>query len=786
MKKSNLLCLVLMMLCLVGLAGCHKEIKDSETVTANTTVHTLEDTREDAFEVHAANGQLVETYSSLYNAIYACVNDGDINDYVTKVNDTNPVFVNYERYADTSTDMYWYYDETGSLIDYRPWESGYWTITKEYGNAIGVLNSGAAGEVAYYGNTHQLVKLNDLLDDYELEAYPGNCQVWNSCWLLEASSTVDMAPYSGITKEVYEIKLSEAEISPSLDADTKAWAYVGFNTADGAGISQMGLRCDSTTGNWYYYNGEVNYNVNDLNLDEEKCLLTSTWDETNKCFRPNGDVTLTCELLTLVNEENDEYIVHRLTMEFSDGRKVVRDLESDILTQCGTIRFTNGLDLESDKELQDYMCGAKFKNLVVTKAEATILEEMTDMENYGNFAAFPAGTYDILNSNPATIARFHTILYTPTCITTDFNTPGRDVYGYEFKWQTSENTYGGTLKKAIDAINAIPANVTLDAEDLVVAAREAYDKLLKTQKVFVTNYDKLEAAEETLAIVAHAPLKYTVQNGNDIANDQIEYDPATGLYTLKVKLQLWGRIKFSLDDEFLTTENTNMTGYINLGGEADWTNNLYFESTDPALLLTCTGNTYVFTFNPETNTLDIQVEEVELAENEVLVKEKNADAELTVWTEAGTKLHDGATNTWLGKGWRLFLVCDSDGKILYGVVYPPNGYGGPAGDGYFVSEDYSDYTKNPAFNLLDGFGPWVEGGTAHNLFDVVVPEGGFAVTCHGESTRKMITLLSEGKITYGESTDDVQGIINSRTAFSQDMRISYDAEKGVVRVTKAS
>ena len=47
----------------------------------------------------------------------------------------------------------------------------------------------------------------------------------------------------------------------------------------------------------------------------------------------------------------------------------------------------------------------------------------------------------------------------------------------------------------IDMINALPDNVSLMDEDVVVAAREAYNGLTDTQKGYVTNYPKLLSAE---------------------------------------------------------------------------------------------------------------------------------------------------------------------------------------------------------------------------------------------------------------------------------------------------
>ena len=131
-------------------------------------------------------------------------------------------------------------------------------------------------------------------------------------------------------------------------------------------------------------------------------------------------------------------------MEFSDGRKVVKDYEDLDLTQCGTIRFTCGLDIVSDNTLCDLMCGAEFKNIVVTEATATVLEEMLDPLTYGILAEISfAGDYDILNSNEEFFigedsARFHTIIYNTACTSYDFSTPGKDVYNFSYNIAPAE------------------------------------------------------------------------------------------------------------------------------------------------------------------------------------------------------------------------------------------------------------------------------------------------------------------------------------------------------------
>lgn len=440
-KKTNLL----LALSLLTLCSCAENPIESdktsnggttvsETVTAKDYKATREDNREKVYTWYSSSDNAVRSFSSLYQAINTCVDEGDNNDYILQTGSTEKIFINYEKYSTDTQDMYWYYDGGNSLGKYIYWETDYWAQLRN-DDKISVVKYYDNQTVANYYNSYNVVNVSS---NYLLPKL-NQIQGWHICTELEASATVDMVAYSGITKQVYNVNLSQTKITPVYDGTDSAYAYVGFITADGNYVSNVGLKCDTTTGNWYYYSGEASQSSSSIIMDTKNCYLTSTWDETEKCFRPDGDVVMTMELLTLLDEDGDDYIVHRLTLDFGNGRVVVKDYEKGDLTQCGTIRFTCGIDIESDNSLVDYMCGAKFENIVVTSAKATIYEEMLDDLVYGSFAELPAldmfdgaGEYDILNSNPETIARFQTYIYTPSCVNYNFDTAGKDIYGFSF------------------------------------------------------------------------------------------------------------------------------------------------------------------------------------------------------------------------------------------------------------------------------------------------------------------------------------------------------------------
>ena len=397
-------------------------VPPTPVVTPNTDVHYRDDVREALYGVYEADGTEVERHKSLYAAIVSCVDNCDLDAYVATSATDEALFINEAEFDVGTKDMFWHYKQGTVVSRYTAWESTYWTDGYAKGE-ICVFKEHASQELQPYANSHELVGVSTT------RPAAASTAVWNSCWYLESSITVNLLAYSGITKAVYTIDLTEAKVYPTYEGTDEVWAYVGFITADSYNVSNQGLRCDTTTGNWYYYSGETAYNKNEIEVDDSKCLLTSTWDDAEQCYRPNEDVTLTMELLTI----DDDYIVHRLTMEFSNGNKVVRDYEIAKLTMCGTIRFTAGLDIVSENTFPDYMNGAKFENVVVTSAVGTVLESMSD-DLYTNLVELPAGDYNLLNSLPESEAKFHTILYTPSTISYNFDTAGKDVYSFSYNF----------------------------------------------------------------------------------------------------------------------------------------------------------------------------------------------------------------------------------------------------------------------------------------------------------------------------------------------------------------
>lgn len=257
------------------------------------------------------------------------------------------------------------------------------------------------------------------------------------------------------------------------------------------------------------------------------------------------------------------------------------------------------------------------------------------------------------------------------------------------------------------------------------------------------------------------------------------FDEETGKYTFIETFAQWNGVALSFDGKALDASNVTFSGAYAEAYADDAV--LYYENGK----LFYGGNggkvTFSISYDPLTKVVDIQ--EIPLEDNQIRIAKVNADCgadAVAIFTEAGAKLKtitDASTGagSYVGNGWRLYIIVDAEGRIAYLVQFPPNGFGGPSGDGYYCHSYYTDYTTNPAFNILDGFGPWVQGGFAHNLYEVVVPEGGFGLVAHGTGITAILDVLGVG----AERGD---AAINTRNLLASDVRLSYDAKLGVLSV----
>ena len=136
------------------------------------------------------------------------------------------------------------------------------------------------------------------------------------------------------------------------------------------------------------------------------------------------------------------------------------------------------------------------------------------------------------------------------------------------------------------------------------------------------------------------------------------------------------------------------------------------------------------------------------------------------------------TVDWVGNNWRYYVVVDGEGRIAYAVLWPATGYGDPGETNYYAHPCYADYRTNPAISILDGFAEdYASGGIGHKLFEIVIPEGGFAFTGHDSAIFKMIDMLSQGTV-----ADYSASYVNTRSLLKSSIRVSYDLEERTIAI----
>ncbi|MCQ2742053.1 MAG: InlB B-repeat-containing protein [Bacilli bacterium] len=243
----------------------------------------------------------------------------------------------------------------------------------------------------------------------------------------------------------------------------------------------------------------------------------------------------------------------------------------------------------------------------------------------------------------------------------------------------------------------------------------------------------------------------------------------TGEYAVTVGLAKGNNVTFKYDNgiraSVLKGDKFTLTG----APEAT------IDSEDNSIIRVSKTGNYTFTYNVNTKTMDVVLVEGGGDKGILLeapVSDVNADGNLAIWTEQGTKLHEPSGWT-IGNGWRTYMVIDKDGRLMYYCYNPPNGYGGPTAASRNYHSMYADGTTNPAVELLPGFGPWEPGGTAHNQWNLVIPEGGFAITAMGENASAITGVLTGGAV--DELSDATIAAANKHYEAADKVRFVYDA-----------
>lgn len=400
------------------------------------------DNRRDAFIVCEADGTEISRHKSLYTAIEYCTTECGLDAYVCKIGESKKLFYNANRYDEYSADMFWYYTNVSELSRYTSFEIDHWNLL-ENSDEICVYKHGNFGEYPNNVNTITTEVNGYKLTSLGESSKANKISMYDFFWKLESSVIVKNEEYSGISKMIYNINLSESEIYPPYDDAGKTMAYLGVINKYNSMMYFQGLVCDTFTGEWFYFDDELTYSDYFKNYRRDNLILTSTWDDEKECYRPNADIKLTIDVISSIDSKGNEVFINKMNIELSNGstfefesQKNKTYTEFEVFKNMG---FTFGLDIDTSGNdgsmFPNYMNGSKFENIVITSAKGYVYEDSITGTNklYTTTPVLKeAGEYDLLNSNPASAARYHTLLYTPACINYDFSVAGRDVYSISY------------------------------------------------------------------------------------------------------------------------------------------------------------------------------------------------------------------------------------------------------------------------------------------------------------------------------------------------------------------
>ena len=248
------------------------------------------------------------------------------------------------------------------------------------------------------------------------------------------------------------------------------------------------------------------------------------------------------------------------------------------------------------------------------------------------------------------------------------------------------------------------------------------------------------------------------------------HNTTSNSYTFTLTLAQWKSVEMFYNGSIVEAFNSELVDLVN--------NTSLYAGTPKSKIVYggATAQEFTFVYTPATSTTKAKL--VISTSTSLTPDKTNADAgadSIAVWTGTGTKLKSGVDSTnaatiqsnYVGNGWRMYLIVDAEGRICYLVQNPVNGYGGYGSTSYYCHSYYDSGVNNPAFNKLAGWQAWQQGSGKHNLYELLVPEGGFAITAEGADRNAIYDILG---IT---STEDAS--VNKRGIISDDIRLYYDS-----------
>ena len=647
------------------------------------------DERTYAYAAFDCDGRLLNEFKSLYDAIEACYDydmtciannidpydDNEMGSYVCKVTrdgyDEVKMFVNKETYIVTSdgqnSDMFWYYEDGTSLRKYGSWNKNYWDELLKNSKYISI-ERGAKTEqrdslIKGYASSYELFAINSK---YSSISKPSTAsEVYEHCFGLESAVNINLIHGAGITGARIRLALKDARIYPSYADSDNAWIYVGYIVYDSLQVLHIGLKCDTRTGNWYRYVGEVTIDESGIEIIKEMtgasgkndvCYMTSTWIPAGTIvngvaveegyYQPNENVSIGLNVGKPSYSNGVRTKIHTIKYTFDDDfngsfeeddtnklyndRTFVESVVSEItltdaqinstydyINEVSSIRFTIGMDIETKDDLADFMCGAKFENVVINYSHAYVAKTTS---NYGvtyehgsnvdvhNLYDMSTGNFvlndcnynsTIYNNLVATYSfddkyksgNYHIPVYNFSFRNIDSTNPSlstaitdvtneihkieaietiveHDYYDYLNK-ETSYAEYSDLVLNAESVFNALP-NDEKTALELTYRDSNSYTARINRVKSFINNtelfgyyaYGNIYSVSQDgylkndiHYLTSDVEGKYNSGNILEVIGGRMSYNTHENTYILEISLPLYGRVSFNYNNKVLTTEN---------------------------------------------------------------------------------------------------------------------------------------------------------------------------------------------------------------------------------------
>ena len=563
-----------------------------------------DDSRNIAYAVFDSTGSLVNEFKSLYDAIEACYDfdmqclkndidpydDEGMGSYVCKVTnkgyDEVKMFVNKETYileaGKENSDMFWYYQNGTSLQKYGAWDDTYWTDLMNGSHYISVERAAETSkkpsQIKGYASSYEVFAVNDKYSNITKPSTITN--VYEHCFGLESAININMLHGIGITGARMHLALKDSRIYPSYADSDNAWIYVGYIIYDSLQVLHVGLKCDTRTGNWYRYVGEVTQDESGVEIIKEitgadglkdVCYMTSTWvpevkDSNGKVieegyFIPNENVSIGLNIGATTYSNGVRTREHVIKFSFDDNNdakfdetdensgydrdfveKVVSSIKLteaqindkyDYKNEVCSIRFTIGMDIETNDDLADFMCGAKFENVVINYSHAYIEKETVNYNttyskgkklNVHNLYDKTTGKF-VLNNE----CNYNSTIYNTLVASYSFDDKYKDgsynlpVYNFSFRTIDSTNPALSTVItdvtnqiNQIEAIETIVENDYYDTSGKEVSYDEYFDLVYNAKSAFnalTTNSNGTFTGEKTAL-----ELTYRYNNSYNFSN----------------------------------------------------------------------------------------------------------------------------------------------------------------------------------------------------------------------------------------------------------------------------